>query len=74
MKAKALQKTLPFRYNQDIKYKVGTLTSSTCPYDGLIKQEIQVTINEGDSFTASFTEVFEKYIHPPLTTEADMNL
>ena len=48
MKAKALQETLPFRYNQDIKYKACPLTPFIRLYDGLIKQDIQVTTNIGD--------------------------
>ena len=42
--------------------------------DSLIKQDIQVTTNEGDSFRANFANVFEKYIRLPITTEKDMNL
>ena len=40
----------------------------------LIKQDIQVTTNEGYSFRANFANVFEKYIRPPITTEKDMHL
>ena len=65
---------LPFRFNQDIKYQVGPYKNFIHTDDSLIKQDIQVTSNEGDSFRANFTNVFEKYIRPPITTEWDMNL
>ena len=71
MQKTPLLETLPFRYNQDIKYTIGPLTTFIRLYDG---QDIQVIIKEGDSFRASFTDIFEKYIRPPITTEADMNL
>ena len=70
---KRLQEMLRFKFNPNINYSVSpNKIFIRIDVDSLIIQDIHVTTNEGNSFRASFTNIFERYKRPPITDESGM--